>query len=125
MTIPNILTLSRIALIPLFVVLYYCQPTYTDTPIFTWINFSLTGVYAAISMTDYLDSIKTKKLQKIIRTHQSRNLATQRMAVDKAKTPQKMCWTPLVQANTNNVNRTFLIPMFNEDYSRHAACAIN
>jgi phosphatidylglycerophosphate synthase len=36
MTIPNILTLSRIALIPLFVVLYYCQPTYTDTPIFTW-----------------------------------------------------------------------------------------
>jgi phosphatidylglycerophosphate synthase len=45
MTIPNILTLSRIALIPLFVVLYYCQPTYTDTPIFTWINFSLTGVY--------------------------------------------------------------------------------
>jgi hypothetical protein len=52
---PNILTLSRIALIPLFVVLYYLQPAYTETPIFTWINFSVTGVYAAISMTDYLD----------------------------------------------------------------------
>jgi CDP-diacylglycerol--glycerol-3-phosphate 3-phosphatidyltransferase len=62
MTIPNILTLSRIALIPLFVVLYYCQPTYTDTPIFTWINFSLTGVYAAISMTDYLDGYLARKL---------------------------------------------------------------
>ncbi|VVM19015.1 CDP-diacylglycerol--glycerol-3-phosphate 3-phosphatidyltransferase (EC [uncultured Gammaproteobacteria bacterium] len=61
MTIPNILTLSRIALIPLFVVLYYCQPTYTDTPIFTWINFSLTGVYAAISMTDYFGWIFGKK----------------------------------------------------------------
>ncbi|CAB5496137.1 CDP-diacylglycerol--glycerol-3-phosphate 3-phosphatidyltransferase (EC [Bathymodiolus azoricus thioautotrophic gill symbiont] len=62
MTIPNILTLSRIALIPLFVVLYYCQPTYTDTPIFTWINFSLTGVYAAISLTDYLDGYLARKL---------------------------------------------------------------
>jgi CDP-diacylglycerol--glycerol-3-phosphate 3-phosphatidyltransferase len=55
-------SLSRIALIPLFVVLYYCQPTYTDTPIFTWINFSLTGVYAAISLTDYLDGYLARKL---------------------------------------------------------------
>jgi CDP-diacylglycerol--glycerol-3-phosphate 3-phosphatidyltransferase len=63
MTIPNILTLSRIALIPLFVVLYYLQPAYTETPIFTWINFSVTGVYAAISMTDYLDGYLARKLK--------------------------------------------------------------
>ncbi|BAS67275.1 CDP-diacylglycerol--glycerol-3-phosphate 3-phosphatidyltransferase [Bathymodiolus septemdierum thioautotrophic gill symbiont] len=62
MTIPNILTLSRIALIPLFVVLYYFQPAYTDTPIFTWINFAVTLIYAMISVTDYLDGYLARKL---------------------------------------------------------------
>ncbi|SFV89148.1 CDP-diacylglycerol--glycerol-3-phosphate 3-phosphatidyltransferase [hydrothermal vent metagenome] len=62
MTIPNILTLSRIALIPLFVVLYYLQPAYTEMPIFTWINFAVTGVYATISATDYLDGYLARKL---------------------------------------------------------------
>ncbi len=62
MTIPNILTLSRIALIPLFVVLYYLQPAYSETPIFTWINFAVTGVYATISATDYLDGYLARKL---------------------------------------------------------------
>lgn len=62
MTIPNILTLSRIALIPVFVVLYYFQPAYSDAPIFTWINFALTGAYAAISATDYLDGHLARKL---------------------------------------------------------------
>ncbi|MEO1939373.1 CDP-diacylglycerol--glycerol-3-phosphate 3-phosphatidyltransferase [Candidatus Thioglobus sp.] len=62
MTIPNILTLSRIALIPVFVILYYFQPVYSDTPTFTWINFLLTGAYAAISTTDYLDGYLARKL---------------------------------------------------------------
>ncbi len=62
MTLPNILTLSRIVLIPVFVVLYYLQPTYTDTPVFTWVNFWLTGVYALISITDYLDGYLARKL---------------------------------------------------------------
>jgi len=62
MTLPNILTLSRIALIPVFVALYYMQPAYSEAPIFTWINFFLTGTYAAISTTDYLDGYLARKL---------------------------------------------------------------
>ncbi len=62
MTIPNLITLSRIFLIPVFVALYYFQPAYTETPIFTWINFSLTGAYAFISTTDYLDGYLARKL---------------------------------------------------------------
>jgi CDP-diacylglycerol--glycerol-3-phosphate 3-phosphatidyltransferase len=62
LTLPNILTLSRILLIPVFVALYYCQPAYTEQPIFTWINFSLTASYAFISITDYLDGYLARKL---------------------------------------------------------------
>ena len=62
MTIPNIITLSRIFLIPVFVALYYFQPAYTHTPIFTWINFSLTGAYAFISSTDYVDGYLARRL---------------------------------------------------------------
>ena len=62
MTIPNIITLSRIFLIPVFVALYYFQPSYTQTPVFTWINFCLTGAYAFISTTDYLDGYLARKL---------------------------------------------------------------
>jgi CDP-diacylglycerol--glycerol-3-phosphate 3-phosphatidyltransferase len=62
MTIPNLITLSRIFLIPVFVGLYYFQPAYTQTPIFTWINFWLTGAYAFISITDYLDGYLARKL---------------------------------------------------------------
>ncbi|WPE16674.1 CDP-diacylglycerol--glycerol-3-phosphate 3-phosphatidyltransferase [Candidatus Thioglobus autotrophicus] len=62
MTIPNLITLSRIFLIPVFVALYYFQPAYTQTPVFTWINFCLTGAYAFISITDYLDGYLARKL---------------------------------------------------------------
>jgi CDP-diacylglycerol---glycerol-3-phosphate 3-phosphatidyltransferase len=62
MTLPNIITLSRIFLIPVFVALYYFQSAYTDTPIFTWINFYLTATYAFISITDYLDGYLARKL---------------------------------------------------------------
>ena len=62
MTLPNLITLSRIFLIPVFVALYYFQPAYTHTPIFTWINFCLTDAYAFISITDYLDGYLARKL---------------------------------------------------------------
>ncbi len=62
MTLPNMITLSRILLIPVFVFLYYLQPAYSDTPVFTWINFYLTGAYAFISTTDYLDGYLARKL---------------------------------------------------------------
>lgn len=62
MTLPNIITLSRILLIPLFVTLYFWQPAYSETPLFTWTNFFLTGTYALISITDYLDGYLARKL---------------------------------------------------------------
>ena len=71
MTLPNILTLSRIALIPVFVVLYYLQPSYNPNGfiviqapdnIFTQINFWVTAIYAFISTTDYLDGYLARKL---------------------------------------------------------------
>lgn len=62
MTLPNIITLSRILLIPLFVTLYFWQPAYSETPVFTWTNFFLTGTYALISITDYLDGYLARKL---------------------------------------------------------------
>ncbi len=65
MTIPNILTLSRILLIPVFVVLYYFQPTYTDSAAFSWVNFWLTATFVILSITDYLDGYLARKLNTI------------------------------------------------------------
>jgi CDP-diacylglycerol--glycerol-3-phosphate 3-phosphatidyltransferase len=62
MTLPNILTFSRIALIPVFVLLYYFQPTYSQDSAFSWINFFLTATYAFIGITDYLDGYLARKL---------------------------------------------------------------
>ena len=62
MTIPNILTLSRILLIPVFVVLYYLQPTYSENIAFSWLNFWLTATFAIVSATDYLDGYLARKL---------------------------------------------------------------
>ncbi len=56
------ITLSRIFLIPVFVALYYFQPAYSDASTFTWINFYLTGAFAFISITDYLDGYLARKL---------------------------------------------------------------
>ena len=65
------ITLSRIFLIPVFVALYYLQPAYhldgfinikAPNNIFTQINFWVTGVYAFISTTDYLDGYLARKL---------------------------------------------------------------
>jgi len=65
------ITLSRIFLIPVFVALYYLQPAYNldgfinlkaPDNIFTQINFWVTGVYAFISITDYLDGYLARKL---------------------------------------------------------------
>jgi CDP-diacylglycerol--glycerol-3-phosphate 3-phosphatidyltransferase len=62
MTLPNLITLSRIFLIPIFIALYYFQPSYASAPIFTWINFYLTATYAFISTTDYLDGYLARRL---------------------------------------------------------------
>ena len=62
MTLPNLITLARILLIPVFVCLYYLQPAYSEVPVFTWVNFFLTGTYAFISTTDYVDGYLARKL---------------------------------------------------------------
>ncbi|HAY40698.1 MAG TPA: CDP-diacylglycerol--glycerol-3-phosphate 3-phosphatidyltransferase [Gammaproteobacteria bacterium] len=62
MTIPNILTISRILLIPVIVILYYFQPAYSEAPIFSWFNFSLVAAYAVVSITDYFDGFLARKM---------------------------------------------------------------
>ncbi|SFV66489.1 CDP-diacylglycerol--glycerol-3-phosphate 3-phosphatidyltransferase [hydrothermal vent metagenome] len=61
--LPNILTLSRIVAIPIFVVLYFYQPYYSETPVFSWVNFWLVAVFAITSITDYLDGYLARKMQ--------------------------------------------------------------
>ncbi len=65
MTIPNIITLSRIGLIPVFVVLFYLQPNYLEGEPLAWINNSLVAIYVLISSTDFLDGLLARKLNQI------------------------------------------------------------
>jgi len=74
MTLPNIVTLSRIALIPLFVGLFYLQPGYLEgaplalinngTPL-PWINNVLVIIFILISASDFLDGLLARKLNQI------------------------------------------------------------
>ena len=65
MTLPNIITLSRIGLIPLFVGLFYLQPNYLEGEPLAWINNSLVAIYVLISSTDFLDGLLARKLNQI------------------------------------------------------------
>ncbi len=65
MTIPNMVTLSRIGLLPVFVVLFYLQPNYLEGEPLTWINNSLVAIYVLISSTDFLDGLLARKLNQI------------------------------------------------------------
>ena len=65
MTLPNIITLSRIGLIPVFVVLFYLQPNYLEGEPLAWINNSLVAIYVLISSTDFLDGLLARKLNQI------------------------------------------------------------
>ncbi len=65
MTLPNIITLSRIGLMPVFVVLFYLQPNYLEGEPLTWINNSLVAIYVLISSTDFLDGLLARKLNQI------------------------------------------------------------
>ena len=55
MTIPNILTLLRIGLIPVFVVTFYLD---TD-----WAHLASTAVFGAAALTDMLDGYLARRLQ--------------------------------------------------------------
>ena len=65
MTLPNIITLSRIGLMPVFVVLFYLQPNYLEGEPLTWINNSLVAIFVLISSTDFLDGLLARKLNQI------------------------------------------------------------
>ena len=65
MTLPNIITLSRIGLIPVFVLLFYLQPNYLEGEPLAWINNSLVAIYVLISSTDFLDGLLARKLNQI------------------------------------------------------------
>ncbi len=54
MNTPNIITLIRIALIPLLVVLYYLP--------FSWVNIACGSVFAIACVTDWLDGYLARKL---------------------------------------------------------------
>lgn len=54
MTLPNILTLSRVALIPVLVILLFA-----DDPVMRWWVF---GLYAMIAVTDWLDGFLARAL---------------------------------------------------------------
>ena len=65
MTIPNMITLSRIGLLPVFIVLFYLQPNYLEGEPLAWINNSLVAIYVLISSTDFLDGLLARKLNQI------------------------------------------------------------
>ena len=65
MTLPNIITLARIGLIPVFVGLFYLQPNYLEGEPLAWINNSLVAIYVLISSTDFLDGLLARKLNQI------------------------------------------------------------
>jgi CDP-diacylglycerol--glycerol-3-phosphate 3-phosphatidyltransferase len=74
MTLPNIITLSRIGLIPVFVGLFYLQPGDLEgaplalinngTPL-PWINNVLVVIFILISASDFLDGLLARKLNQI------------------------------------------------------------
>ena len=57
MNIPNSLTLLRIALIPIFVVVFYLP--------FTWANLAACFVFILAAVTDILDGYLARKLEQI------------------------------------------------------------
>jgi len=59
MNIPNTLTMLRIALIPLFVILFWLP--------FTWTDFAAATVFLLAAITDWLDGYLARKLDQTSR----------------------------------------------------------
>ena len=57
MTIPNILTLLRIVLIPVFVVVYYLP--------FEWSNWAAGGIFTLAAVTDWFDGYLARRLDQM------------------------------------------------------------
>ena len=59
MSIPNILTLIRIGLIPVFILVFYLP--------FEWVNVALTVIFTLAGITDWLDGYLARKLDQFSR----------------------------------------------------------
>lgn len=59
LNIPNMLTLFRIAMIPLFVGVFYLPQQMLDT---YWVNFYATFIFTLAAITDWLDGYLARKL---------------------------------------------------------------
>ena len=66
MTLPNLITLSRICLIPVFIGLFYLQPDYVagkpgeileslSENSLNWVHYSIVAIFILISATDFID----------------------------------------------------------------------
>ena len=62
MTLPNLITLSRICLIPIFVGLFYLQPDYLDGKPLGWVHYAIVSIYILISSTDFIDGFLARRL---------------------------------------------------------------
>lgn len=56
-SLPNLLTLMRIVLIPIFILVFYLP--------FQWAHFTAAIIFATLSFTDWLDGYLARKLQQI------------------------------------------------------------
>ena len=65
MTLPNLITLSRIGLNSSFHRFVYLQPNYLDGEPLAWINNSLVAIYVLISATDFIDGFLARKLNQV------------------------------------------------------------
>jgi len=55
MNIPNLITILRVLLIPIFILLFYMP--------FSWSYYAASGVFALASVTDWLDGYLARRLQ--------------------------------------------------------------
>jgi CDP-diacylglycerol--glycerol-3-phosphate 3-phosphatidyltransferase len=76
MTLPNLITLSRICLIPVFIGLFYLQPDYVEGKpgeileslsenSLSWVHYSSVAIFVLISATDFIDGFLARRLNQV------------------------------------------------------------
>ena len=76
MTLPNLITLSRICLIPVFIGLFYLQPDYVEgrpgeileslsENSLSWVHYSIVSIFVLISATDFIDGFLARRLNQV------------------------------------------------------------
>ena len=76
MTLQNLITLSRICLIPVFIGLFYLQPDYVEgrpgeileslsENSLSWVHYSIVSIFVLISATDFIDGFLARRLNQV------------------------------------------------------------